>query len=142
MKTKLSRAAFLVLLSALVFSFSASAADYIVIANKGNAVAADKAAVAKMFTGEMKSWGDGTPVVPADLAEDNPIRSSFSTEVLGKSVANMKAFWAQNVFSGKSLPPKQFANDEDVKKFVSATKGAIGYIKSSSLDDSIRVVIK
>jgi ABC-type phosphate transport system substrate-binding protein len=142
MKNNLMRVTLLISIAAAAFPLQASAGDYVVIVNKDNSAAADKAAVAKMFSGEMKSWGDGTAVKPVDLPEDNSVRASFTTEVVGKSVASMKAFWAQNVFSGKALPPKQMGSDDDVKKFVGSNKGAIGYIKPSSLDDSVRAVIK
>jgi len=121
---------------------TAYAGDFVVIVNKGNAAAVDKALVHKIYVGDAKSWGEGTAVAPADLPDENPVRASFSNEVLGKSVSNMKALWAQNVFSGKAVPPKQLGSDDDVKKFVSANKGGIGYIKPSSLDDSVKAVIK
>ena len=61
---------------------------------------------------------------------------------MGKSVGNVKAVWAQLVFSGRALPPKQAASDDEVKKLVAANKSAIGYVKASSLDDSVKAVIK
>jgi hypothetical protein len=67
---------------------------------------------------------------------------SFTSDVLGKTVGNVKALWAQMVFSGQALPPKQVASDDDVKKLVSANKGAIGYVKASSVDDSVKAVLK
>jgi len=121
---------------------AARAGDFAVIVNKENTSPVDKETVAKIYTGELKSWKDGGPVVAIDLPENNPVRASFSTEVLGKAVGNVKALWAQMIFSGKALPPKQVASDEDVKKLVSANKGAIGYVKQSSVDDSVRVALK
>jgi|SRR5882724_3365208 len=120
----------------------ADAGDFAVIVNKANPIAVDKATVARMFTGDKKSWEDGTAVAAVDLPEDNATRSAFSSEVLGKSVANVKAFWAQLIFSGKGLPPKALASDDDVKKFVSGNKGGIGYVKASAVDDSVKVVAK
>ncbi len=118
------------------------AGDFVVIVNKGNSAPVDKALVHKICGGEEKGGGEGTSGAPADLPDESPVRASFSNEVLGKSVSNMKALWAQNVFSGKAVPPKQLGSDDDVKKFVSANKGGIGYIKPSSLDDSVKAVIK
>lgn len=120
----------------------AHGADFAVIINKDNASPVDKATVAAIYGGDLKSWKDGSPVMAIDLPESNPIRASFTTEVLGKSVANVKALWAQMIFSGKALPPKQAASDDDVKKLVSANKGAIGYIKQSSVDDSVKAILK
>ena len=120
----------------------AYAGDYVVIVNKDNQSAVDKAMVAKIYTGDLKAWKDGSTVAPIDLPEDNPVRASFSTEVLGKSVGNVKAVWAQLVFSGRALPPKQASSDDEVKKLVAGNKSAIGYVKASSVDDSVKAVIK
>ena len=130
------------IMAVALLATAARAGDFAVIVNKENTSPVDKETVAKIYTGELKSWNDGAPVVAIDLPESNPVRASFSTEVLGKAVGNVKALWAQMIFSGKALPPKQVASDEDVKKLVSANKGAIGYVKQSSVDDSVRVALK
>jgi len=121
---------------------AAWAGDYAVIVNKDNAAAVDKATVAKIYTGEMKQSADGTRVVAVDLPDDSPVRAAFCSEIVGKAVAQIKSAWATLVFSGRALPPKQVATDEEVKKLVSASKGAIGYIGAGSIDGTVRVVIK
>jgi ABC-type phosphate transport system substrate-binding protein len=133
---------FLIVSVGLWAAVPAVAGDFAVIVNKANTSAVDKDAIAKVYTGDKKIWDDGIPVMAVDLPADNTVRASFSGDVLGKTVATMKAFWAQLVFSGKALPPKVASSDEDVKRLVSANKGAIGYIKPSSVDDSVRVVLK
>jgi ABC-type phosphate transport system substrate-binding protein len=133
------------LLAVIAFALLATAAragDFAVIVNKDNASPIDKEMVAKIYSGDLKSWMDGAPVMPIDLPDSNPARASFSTELLGKTVANLKALWAQMIFSGKALPPKQVATDDDVKKLVATNKGAIGYIKPSSVDDSVKAVLR
>jgi len=126
----------------LVGAAPAFAGDFVVIVNKSNAATADKATVAKIYSGTMKQWSDGTTVAAVDLPEDSPVRASFSTDVVGKSVLSLKGVWALLVFSGKASPPKQVASDDDVKKFVSTNKGGVGYVKSSSVDDSVKVAFK
>jgi ABC-type phosphate transport system substrate-binding protein len=126
----------------LVVTTSAMAGDVVVVVNKGNSSAVDKALVAKIYFGESKSWSDNSPVVAYDLPEENPERANFSSELLGKSVSNMKALASRNMFSGKAVPPKELASDDEVKKNVAANKGAIGYIKASSVDDTVKVVVK
>lgn len=132
----------LLVAAAVLIGSSAYAGDFAVIVNKDNTLPVDKETVARMFCGELKAWKDGTTVMAVDLPETNPVRSSFSADVLGKTVANIKALWAQLIFSGKALPPKQVSSDEEVKKLVNSNKGAIGYIKASSVDDSVRVALK
>ena len=126
----------------LAAGMPAFAADVVVIVNKANASAADKAFITKLYTGDAKSWPDGTPAVLFDQPEDSPVRADFSTQVVGKSVSNLKAAWAQLIFTGKGLPPKVADGDAEVKKAVAANKGAIGYVKAASADDSVKVVLK
>ena len=121
-------------------SSAALAAEVAVIVNKSNANAVDKALLVEIYTGQAKLWKSGDPISAYDLPEDNPVRASFSQSLLGKSIGNMKALAAQNLFSGKAVPPKQLASDEEVKKAVATSKNAIGYIKPSSADDSVRVI--
>ena len=132
----------LALIIATVLADPVGAGDFAVIVNKANASRIDKAVIAKVYSGDKKSWENGVSIAAVDLPEDNAARSAFSTVVLGKTVANVKAYWAQLVFSGTALPPKVLASDDDVKKFVSGNKGAIGYIKASAVDDSVKVAIK
>jgi ABC-type phosphate transport system substrate-binding protein len=131
----------LAIIAALSVATRAAAADFTVIVNRANTSTIDKAVIAKIFLGEKKSWEDGTPVAAIDLPEDSPTRAHFSNEVLGEPVGSVKALWAQAIFSGKALPPKKAASDDDVKKFVGANKGGIGYIMTSSVDDSVKVAM-
>jgi hypothetical protein len=121
---------------------SALANDFVVIGNKDNANAVDKAFLAKAFTGETRSWPDGGAIAALDQADDNPTRAAFYTSVVGRSAAQVKAAWAQLVFSGKATPPKVIDGDAEIKKAVAANKLAVGYIKPSSVDDSVKVLLK
>jgi ABC-type phosphate transport system substrate-binding protein len=125
-----------------VFPGVALCADFVVIVNKANTVVVDKTMIAKIYQGELKTWPDGTPAAPIDLPEENPSRAAFSNDVVGKTVANLRALWARMIFSGKALPPKVVAGDDDVKKAVNAAKGGVGYIKASAVDDTVKVAFK
>lgn len=127
---------------AAMMALPAWAGDVVVIVNKGNSNAVDKAFVVKVYTGEAKAWADGGPVFAVDQGEGNPVRADFYGNILGKSAANMKALWAQNIFAGKALPPKVVDQDAEVKKVVGANKNAIGYISASSVDDTVKVIVK
>jgi ABC-type phosphate transport system substrate-binding protein len=139
---KFNRLACWILLALSHTAAPAWAGDFAVIVNKDNTGPVDKDMIVKIYSGELKSWKNGAAILAVDLPESNPVRASFATEVLGKTVANIKALWAQMIFSGQALPPKQASSDDEVKKLVSANKGGIGYIKASDVDDSVRVVLK
>ena len=118
----------------------AYAGDVVAIVNKANDNTIDKALVARIYLGEARTWPNGGSIAAYDLPEDNPARGAFDADVVGKSQAGLKSLWAQNVFTGKALPPKSAASDEDVKKAVAANKNAIGYVKAGSLDDTVKAV--
>lgn len=121
----------------------ACANDVVVIGNKDNAATdVDKAFVAKAFTGDARSWPGGGAMVLIDQAEDSAARTAFYGKVVGKSAGNVKAMWAQLVFSGKAVPPKVIDGDAEVKKAVAANKNAIGYISAGAVDDSVKVLVK
>ena len=133
------------LAAALMLSVTglASANDVVVIGNKDNAATdVDKAFVAKAFTGDARNWPAGGSVVLIDQGEESAARSSFYGKIVGKSAANVKAMWAQLVFSGKAVPPKVIDGDAEVKKAVAANKNAIGYISAAAVDDSVKVLVK
>ena len=120
----------------------AFASDVVVIVNKANDNAIDKNLVAKIYQGESRTWANGGSIAAYDLPEDNALRGAFDTELVGKSQGSLKSLWAQNVFTGKALPPKSAASDDDVKKVVAANKNAIGYIKAGSVDDTVKAVAR
>jgi ABC-type phosphate transport system substrate-binding protein len=141
---KLRRTLRVLLLSAGLITQAANTYgdDVVIVVNKDNANAIDLAYVAKIYSGAVRSWPDGTPVVALDLPEDSDVRTQFCAKVLNRSVANMKAIWSQNVFSGKGLPPKVVGLDSDVKRAISSNKNAIGYMLASQVDLTVKVLVR
>lgn len=115
-----------------------AADDVIAIVNKDNPHAVDRAFVARVYTGVSKAWPDGSPVFPLDQDLAGDVREAFCQEWLGRSPAAVSAIWAQNIFTGKALPPKIVAPDERMKRIVATNRNAIGYIRRSALDDTVR----
>lgn len=124
----------------LFLAAAAYAADMVVIVNKGNTNDVSKNMIEKIYTGDMALWPNGGGIVAVDLPEDSSDRAAFTSMLLGKSVSSLKAQWAVKLFSGRATPPRVVGSDDDVKRTVAGNKNAIGYIKASSLDDSVKVV--
>ena len=130
----------IVLLSALL---AASAqADVAVIVHPSNNVTLDQAEISRMFTGRGASFSHGGKATPFNLAEASPVRAEFDTKVLSKSSSQMKAYWSKLVFTGKGTPPKEMADDAQMKAAVAADPTAIGYIDVAAVDDTVKVVGK
>jgi ABC-type phosphate transport system substrate-binding protein len=118
------------------------AEDIVVVVNKDNANNIDLAYVVKIYSGVVRSWPDGSAVAAIDYPEDSNARIQFSTKVLNRSVANMRAIWSQNIFSGKGMPPKVVLTDEDVKRIIVSNKYSIAYIPASQVDGNMKVIAR
>jgi ABC-type phosphate transport system substrate-binding protein len=140
-KSRSRRAMLAVLLVAPLLSSSPSYSDnLVVIVNRDNPNTVDLAYINKIYSGSLKAWPDGSPVFALDHSEESDLRAQFSTQVLNRSVANMRAIWSQNIFTGKGLPPKVVSLDTEMKRLVATNRNAIGYIRTSQLDGSVKVI--
>ena len=68
------------------------------------------------------------------------MRAEFYKKVLDKDPAQVQAIWSKLLFTGKAKAPKEFKSSAEVKKYVSETPNAMGYIEKSAVDDSVKVV--
>jgi len=121
-------------------SMNAFGADFKVIANGSmatNSVSADD--LKAVFLQEKSSLSDGSRVVPV-LAKGGPAHETFVKQYLGKTEDALMTYYRSLVFTGKGLMPKTLASDAEVLTYVAKTKGAIGYISSSSGTEGVKVL--
>lgn len=118
----------------------AAQANIAVVVNPANANAVSADDLNRLFLGRSASFADGSKATPLNLAEGQAARAEFDSKVLNRSAAQLKAYWSKLVFTGKGTPPKELADDSAVKVAVAADSSAIGYIDSSSVDSSVKVV--
>ncbi len=85
--------------------------------------------------------GKSSDLIGVDLPDGNPLRDVVYQKVTGKDAAQVKAYWAKLVFTGKAQPLKELSSDAEVKKFVAANPNAIGYIDKAAVDSSVKVVL-
>jgi ABC-type phosphate transport system substrate-binding protein len=124
-----------VLLSATLGGMSSRGADvrggagYRMIVNASNPVeTVDRRFLTEAFFKKTTRWPNDLLIRPADQSTDSPARRAFSDDVLRRSVAAVKSYWQQMVFSGRGLPPPELDDDAEVVKFVVRNPGAIGYV--------------
>jgi ABC-type phosphate transport system substrate-binding protein len=136
MKSRLGLLAPLTLLSALIFSISLpAAAEIAIIVNPQNPATRMLGSQAAQFF-----LGGSTMFAPVEQPESAPIRSEFYKKVLEKEPAQVKAIWSKLLFTGKVKAPQEGKSSAEVKKLVSQSTNAIGYIEKSEVDDSVKVV--
>jgi len=119
----------------------ASAADFQLVANNSVPTSSlTKSAVSAIFLKKTVKWEDGTPIVVADQNDKSPVRDAFTTFVHGKSVAAIKSFWQQQIFSGRDVPPVEKSSDAEVIAFVRNNRDAVGYVSEETPVSGVKVI--
>jgi hypothetical protein len=113
-------------------SAEASRAYVLVVHPANPAREVDRSFVAQAFLKKVTHWPSGVPIQPVDLDQKSPVRRRWSNEVLNRSVDAVKSYWQQMIFSGRSLPPPEVNNDEQVLDFVVHRVGSIGYVSADA----------
>jgi ABC-type phosphate transport system substrate-binding protein len=115
---------------------------FVVVVNTENPVThLGRAAVSRLFLKRTTTWPDGTPVVPFDLSATDPLRNAFTLAVHRKPPEVVRAFWDQEIYSGRSLPPKVHASEQSLLNAVRAERGGIAYVSSKTeLGSGVRVL--
>ena len=129
------------LLAARRASTAEPAPAFRVIVHPANPAARlDKHFVADAFLKKRTRWGDDRAIQPVDLGVKAGARGAFSRDVLGRDVVSVRRYWAQLVFSGRGVPPRELPTDGDVIKFVATHSGAIGYVTAGAALEGVKAV--
>ena len=64
------------------------------------------------FLKRVTRWDDGERLSPVDL----------------RSVAAVRKYWQQQIFSGRGLPPPELESEQAVVSYVSKHRGGLGYV--------------
>src|ERR1022692_773372 len=116
--------------------------DLAVIANaSGYMLALTSGELRAMFLGERSRWPDGAKVVVVTLSSDRPEFAAILKSICRMSESELKSYYMQAEFTGKDIgKPQEMASPDALKKFVSRTPGAVGFIRASDVDSSVRML--
>ena len=128
----------LITLSLISFSPYAEVA---VIVSSANQQALSEADIKNLFTGKQKSFPDGNPAIVLNLQGGDPKQTEFNQKALGRTDAQLKAYWSKVMFTGKGNPPKEVSADE-MLKLVADNPSTIGVIYHANVNSSVRVITK
>jgi ABC-type phosphate transport system substrate-binding protein len=129
--------------SALLIAMASSitfAETSVIVSNSNLNSAMDQATVSRIFLGKAKSFPNGSQALPVDQDEGSKTREAFNTSILGKSDSQLKSYWSRLIFTGKGTPPKQSGTVAEIKTLVADNPNIIGYIDSSAVDGTVKVV--
>lgn len=115
-------------------------AEVVVIVHPSNGAALDAKSVTRIFLGKEKKFSDGSESIPINQASGTASRTSFDSDILGRSSTQISAYWSKQVFTGKGIPPKEVTDDAAVIEIVAGNPSAIGYVDSSAVTGAVKTV--
>lgn len=116
-------------------------ADVVVIGHPGGPDSIADNQVRDLYLNRSQALPDGQNAKPFELPEGDAARAEFHSKVTGRNDAQLKAFWSQQVFTGRGQPPEEAGNAAAMKARVSSTPGAIGYLDAAEVDASVKVIL-
>ena len=132
MRTAIVGAISVFLVGAVALAEGPARPGYRLIVNPQNSVTSlDRKFVAEAFLKRTTTWPQGDSIRPVDQGSDSSARRRFSDDILSRSVAAVKNYWQQAIFSGRDVPPPELDSDEDVVRYVLRFPGAIGYVSGT-----------
>jgi len=127
---------------AAMFAFACQSAfaEVVMVVHPSNGDSLDSKVVKRIFLGKEKKFPSGGSITPINQSADSAVRGDFDDGVLGRSSAQVSAYWSKLVFTGKGVPPEEVANDAAVIAAVAADPSAIGYVDSSSVSGDVKAI--
>jgi ABC-type phosphate transport system substrate-binding protein len=121
-----------VLLALVVLPVDSDAVEgyQIVVNAKNSSTSVSREFLSDVFLKRATSWESSDHATPVDLPAASPVRRAFSRQVLGRSVAAVRAYWTQRIFSGRDVPPPELQSEDAVLRYVASHPGAVGYVSS------------
>lgn len=136
------RLRFIVILAMLV-PVLAHAESIVVVANPAAGVETlSRNDVINIFLGSFRQLPSGIAALPIDLPPGHPARAEFYRLLVGKNPAEINAYWARLIFSGRTRPPIQAQRLEDAVSMVQGSVGAITYLERSQVSGKLKIVFE
>lgn len=133
------------ILSVLITLFvtAPAGAEMLVLVNAYNPVQeVSKRQLVDMYMGRNIHFADGSVALRLDQQPDSADRQQFYKKLVNKSVAQVNAYWARLLFTGRTRPPKTVSSALAVVETIKDNPLAIGYVDASlyTPTDGVKVV--
>jgi ABC-type phosphate transport system substrate-binding protein len=113
-----------------------------IVVNRSNPVEnLSLAELRKIFLGEQSHWSNGRRITVVMLEPGKQERQAVLTQIYRMDDKDFNKHFSQGVSTGEiHAAPKTLATSTEVLKFVLNVPGAIGYVRVTEADDSVKVV--
>lgn len=124
-----------------LLALPAWAEDLVVVVRAGSDIPQlSRNDVVNIFLGRFRELPNGQSLAPYDLPPNSWERSVFYERLLNKTRAEISAYWARLIFSGRVAPPKVADNADRMLEILAADTYAIGYLDRDKVDRRVRIV--
>ena len=95
----------------------------------------------KIFMGEQDHWSNGRRITVVMMEPGRVERQAVLAQIYKMDEKDFNQYFLHSMFTGElHAAPKALGSSTEVLKFVFNIPGAIGYLKSSEVNDSVKVV--
>ena len=117
--------------------------DIAIIVNRSNPVETlSVAELRAIFLAERKSWPDGRRITIAVRRPGEPERGTVLETICRMTEESLTRYMLHRVFIGETPSvPKTLTTANGVRRFVVNVPGAIGYVRISDLDASVKAIL-
>ncbi|CAB1369413.1 hypothetical protein [Denitratisoma oestradiolicum] len=111
----------------LILSWAATGGELLLVAHRDlPAVSLSREDVADLFLGKRRIYAGALVLSPMDVANEG-LREGFYQAVAGFSSNRVRGYWAQQVFTGRSRPPREVGPAE-AGEIIVKEKGVVTYL--------------
>ena len=113
-----------------------------IVVNRSNTVDdLSMAELRRVFLGERSHWPNGRRITLVMREPGEPERKTILKDVCQMNESELKNHFLHGLFTGEILvSPKILATPVGVRKFVFNVPGAIGYLRLTDVDNTVKVV--
>jgi len=95
--------------------------------------------LSRIFLKKASKFHDGHGATPIDLPSSSGVRDAFSRDIHGKPTSAVEAYWQQQVFSGREVPPAEKSEAAAVD-FVRSNSNGIAYVSPGADTEGLKVI--
>ncbi len=118
----------------------ASSRILVVVGSTNPVESLSRAEVRRIFLREKLQWPNHWPISVFERPADHPIRSAFSSSVLGKAPGELAEYWLNLTMTRGLDPPRVSRTGTLLKHYLDRVQGGIGYVYESELESGMKVV--
>ncbi|PYU67032.1 MAG: hypothetical protein DMG49_20155 [Acidobacteria bacterium] len=113
-----------------------------IVVNRSNPVEnLSFAELRKIFLGEQTHWSNGRRITVVMLEPGKQERQAVLAQIYRMDDKDFNKHFLQGMFTGEiHAAPKTLATSTEVLKFVFNVPGAIGYVRGTEADESVKIV--